>query len=114
MKYIFRGEKFIALLTSIADSVGNLPYVVIVWEGSGTKLLHYLGWEIILPEVILNGLQCILLTRSILSILTRKSACCYTLLGLQLFYLCTFHREVVSTTLILLKPLNPEMYLNNI
>lgn len=66
MKYIFRGEKFIAMLISIAGSVGNLPYVVIVWEGFGTKLLHYLGQEIILPEVILNGLHFILLTWSIL------------------------------------------------
>jgi hypothetical protein len=114
MKYIFRGEKFIAMLTSIAGSVGHVPYVVIIWEGFGTKLLHYLGWEIILPEVILNGLHCVLLTWSILSLLTRKSACCCTLLGLQLFHLCTFQREVVSITLILLKPLNLEMYLNNI
>jgi len=102
------------MLTSIAGSVGNLPYVVIILEGFCTKFLHYLGQEIILPEVILNRLYCILLTWSLLSVLTRKSAYSYTLLDLQLFHLCTFHREVVPITLILLKPLNPEMYLNNI
>lgn len=101
------------MLTCIAGSVGNLPYVVIIWEGFGTKLLHHLGQEIILPEVILNGLHCVLLTWPVLSVPLRKSACRYTLLDLQLFHLFTFHREVISITLILLKPLNSEMYMNN-
>ena len=60
------------MLTSIAGSVGNLPYVVIVCEGFGTELLHYLGQEIILPEVILNGLHCILLTWSVLSVKVKQ------------------------------------------
>jgi hypothetical protein len=33
------------MLTSIAGSVGNLPYVVIVQEGFCAKLLHCLGQE---------------------------------------------------------------------